>query len=155
MLALIGMLSVLLIACGPRQARIVVRGVSHQKEQIARGGGLFQQHCSVCHGASGEGQFPDAPLEPDSTGRYGAPPHNTTGHTWHHSDEQLFRYVRDGGFSDPARFYTMPAFGAVLSDAQIMEILAYIKTMWTDEQRDNQRRLTEEENRLFSQSGQG
>ncbi len=30
-------------------------------------------------------QFPTAPREPDTTGRYGAPPHDGCGHTWHHT----------------------------------------------------------------------
>ncbi|MCA9910443.1 MAG: cytochrome c, partial [Anaerolineae bacterium] len=80
----------------------------------------------------------------------GAPPHNETGHSWHHSDVLLIRYVTEGGFSDPTRFYTMPPFGEVLSDEQIQMVLAYIKTMWTGEQRAMQRQLTEEEQSMFS-----
>ena len=96
---------------------------------------LYEQYCAACHGASGQGQFPDAPNMPDATGRYGAPPHNPDGHTWHHDDGLLLRYVRDGGMGDPDSFYPMPAFGSQLTDQQIVSIIGYIKTLWTDEQR--------------------
>ncbi len=114
------------------------------------GESVFQSACIACHGVDGQGQFPEAPLVPDSTGRLGAPPHNETGHTWHHSDVLLVRYVTEGGFSDPTRFYTMPPFGDILTDEQILQVVAYIKTMWTDEQRASQRQLTEEEQTMFS-----
>ena len=48
------------------------------------GQALYQTHCGSCHGANGEGQFPQDPYFPDATGRVGAPPHDSTGHTWHH-----------------------------------------------------------------------
>lgn len=111
---------------------------------------IYQGNCASCHGIDGEGQFPEAPLDPDNTGRIGAPPHNETGHTWHHTDTLLLRYVKEGGFANPERFYTMPAFGDILSEEEIWLVIAYIKTMWTNEQRLMQRRSTEEEERLFS-----
>lgn len=139
----------LLSACTPPQEGIVVKGQPFTAAQIAQGGEIYAQNCATCHGTEGQGQFPEAPLEPDVTGRRGAPPHNQTGHTWHHSDELLLRYVRDGGFSDPANFYPMPAFGDVLAEAQILEVIAYIKTMWTGEQREYQQRLTADETAEF------
>ncbi|MBL8161002.1 MAG: cytochrome c [Anaerolineae bacterium] len=116
---------------------------------IAQGEAVYQQYCAACHGVNAEGQFPAAPLQPDSTGRYGAPPHNETGHTWHHSDVLLLRYLREGGFADPKRFYQMPSFGAVLTEEQMLHVIAYIKTLWTPEQRVRQRYVTEEEARRF------
>jgi len=118
--------------------------------QIAEGQVIYTQYCSPCHGIDGQGQFPAAPLEPDPTGRIGAPPHNETGHSWHHSDVLLIRYVTEGGFSDPTRYYTMPPFAQILTDEQILLVLAFIKTMWTDDQRASQRQLTEDEERMFS-----
>ncbi|MBE2270178.1 MAG: cytochrome c [Anaerolinea sp.] len=123
---------------------------SFTETEIAQGQVVYTQYCAACHGVDGQGQFPEAPLVPDSTGRLGAPPHNETGHTWHHSDVLLIRYVTEGGFSDPTRFYTMPPFGDILTDEQILQVVAYIKTMWTDEQRASQRQLTEEEQTMFS-----
>jgi len=103
---------------------------------------VYNTQCASCHGINGEGQFPDAPLEPDITGRYGAPPHDDTGHTWHHDDDLLIRIIREGGMGDPTNFYAMPALGSVLSDAEIKAVLAYIKTMWTQEHIDFQRDRT-------------
>lgn len=120
-----------LAACGGQQG-IEVQGVVYTATQVVEGRQLYATYCAACHGANGEGQFPDAPLAPDATGRIGAPPHNGAGHTPHHSDEWLIRYVREGGMSlsNPETFYPMPAFGDQLSDEQIAKIIAYIKTMW-------------------------
>lgn len=139
-------LILLLVAAGcASQPEITVRGVRFGSEQLAHGQQLYSQYCAECHGAHGEGQFPEAPAQPDATGRFGAPPHDGTGHTWHHGDELLIRYVREGGMGDPARFYPMPAFGDRLTEDDIVAIIAYIKTLWNDQQRDYQRQATEAE----------
>lgn len=134
----------------PDQTSIQILDTPFNETQLAEGQTIYLQYCSACHGIEGQGQFPEAPLEPDSTGRIGAPPHNESGHSWHHSDVVLLRYVTEGGFSDPARFYVMPPFGTILTEEQILLVIAYIKTLWTDEQRGMQRQLTQEEQALFS-----
>lgn len=146
---LAALLVLLAAACSPADEQIVVLATPFDDDQIAQGREWYVQYCAACHGANGEGQFPEAPLEPDATGRRGAPPHNGNGHTWHHSDTLLLRYVRDGGFSNPENFYPMPAFGTVLTDEQILQIIAYIKTMWNDEQLERQYMMTQEEAKLF------
>lgn len=130
---------------------IQILGREFTESEIEEGRTVYIQYCAACHGMDGEGQFPEAPFEPDSTGRIGAPPHDATGHTWHHSDILLMRYITEGGFTDPERFYPMPPFGSNLRDEQTLFVLAYIKTMWTDEQRAMQRQLTEEEQQMFSE----
>ncbi|HUN08236.1 MAG TPA: cytochrome c [Aggregatilineales bacterium] len=130
--------------------QIQILGKRFDATELTQGQTIYTQYCAACHGIEGQGQFPAAPLEPDATGRIGAPPHNEIGHSWHHSDVLLIRYVTEGGFSDPTRFYPMPPFGGILTDEQILFVIAYIKTMWTDEQRASQRQLTEEEQRMFS-----
>lgn len=110
---------------------------------------VYNMQCATCHGANGEGQFPDAPLEKDLTGRYGAPPHDETGHTWHHDDDLLVQIIKEGGMGDPVNFYVMPALDSVLSDAEVEAVIAYIKTMWTPEQVATQQertRLVREQN---------
>ncbi|MCA0455360.1 MAG: cytochrome c [Chloroflexi bacterium] len=111
-----------------------VSGISFDTKQIAQGQQLYSQYCASCHGANGEGQFPDLPLLPDQTGRLGAPPHNGNGHTSHHPDDWLIRYVRESGVSlhYPEIYYLMPAFADQLSDEQISLIIAYIKTIWNE-----------------------
>lgn len=148
LLKIASLLLVTLTAACATAPQIEVRGMTIDETQIAQGQQLFTQYCAACHGVTGQGQFPDTPLEPDTTGRYGAPPHNDAGHTWHHDDELLIRYVREGGMGDPASFYPMPPFGSQLSDDQIITIIAYFKTLWSDEHRAYQQRETDA---LYSQ----
>ncbi|MEP7291102.1 MAG: cytochrome c [Chloroflexota bacterium] len=131
-LCLIALLGLALVGCSNQDGTINVSGVTFETEQIAQGQQFYARYCASCHGANGEGQFPDAPLLPDTTGRFGAPPHNGNGHTSHHPDDWLIRYVREGGMSlrNAETFYPMPAFGDQLSDEQIALIIAYIKTIW-------------------------
>ncbi len=100
------------------------------------GGDLYGQHCAACHGAELEGAVDWRQKGPD--GRFPAPPHNETGHTWHHGDAMLFDYTSRGGqaYLDDleVRFDSgMPAFGEILSDAEIMTILGFIKSTWPEE----------------------
>lgn len=110
--------------------------------QLALGQQTYQQHCAECHGINGEGQRPDAPLQKDETGRFPAPPHDGSGHTWHHDDDLIIQIIHDGGMGPPDEFYEMPAFGDVLTDEEIYAVLAYIKTFWTDAQRALQQERT-------------
>lgn len=109
---------------------------------LERGEAVYRAHCAVCHGPQGEGQ-PDW-RSPGSDGRYPPPPHDSSGHTWHHADADLIEIIRRGGqavYGSPTFTSGMPAFGDVLSEAEIDAVLAYIKTFWGDEQRDYQERL--------------
>ena len=110
--------------------------------QVEAGRQVYAENCAACHGADGEGANPDNPREPGPNGLYGAPPHNDTGHTWHHSDPLLTAVIRNG--STTPGFETMPAFGDKLSDDEIAAVIAFIKTLWTDEQREFQREVVDE-----------
>lgn len=97
--------------------------------QIAIGQRVYAQNCASCHGANLEGQ-PNwrAPL---ANGSMPAPPHDITGHTWHHGDQYLFEVTKRGGqAASPDAPSGMPAFGDRLSDAEIEAVLAYIKSTW-------------------------
>ncbi len=95
---------------------------------------LYAENCAVCHGAKLEGQ-PNWQV-PDENGVLPAPPHDPTGHTWHHSDKALFAYTKQGGAaalaaSGVTNFNSgMPGFGDALSDDEIWNILEYIKSTW-------------------------
>lgn len=98
----------------------------------------YEQHCASCHGANAEG----APnwQERDAHGELPAPPHNAEGHTWRHSDADLYQMVKKG-WRDPfnkTQRLTMPAFGEQMSPEQIRAVIAYLKTLWTPEQRQFQ-----------------
>ncbi|MDH3602655.1 MAG: cytochrome c [Candidatus Tectomicrobia bacterium] len=66
------------------------------------------------------------------TGGYPAPPHDETGHTWHHPDAFLFRIPKHGGQASAPRDFRrhIPPFKEVLTDEEIWAILAYIKSRW-------------------------
>lgn len=130
-------------ACSSAGGTVVITPAEPDSDIFKLGQTVYNTQCASCHGVNGEGQFPDAPLEPDITGRYGAPPHDDTGHTWHHDDDLIIRIIREGGMGDPANFYVMPALGSALSEDEIEAVIAYIKTMWTPEQQVMQRERTQ------------
>lgn len=109
---------------------------------IARGERIYAEACAACHGANLEGA-PDW-RTPGPGGRYPAPPHDETGHTWHHGDDLLFRLVKEGTAAVVGDGYEsdMPGFGDVYSDAEIRDVLAYIKSTWPDQQRAIQEQIT-------------
>lgn len=103
-------------------------------EQVALGRTAYAENCASCHGANLEGQ-PDWKRRLDN-GRMPAPPHDESGHTWHHSDKALFTITKGGiGAVVPDYESDMPAFGSKLSDEEIAAVLAYIKSTWPDRQR--------------------
>ncbi|ODT64896.1 MAG: cytochrome C [Pelagibacterium sp. SCN 63-23] len=95
---------------------------------------IYLDRCASCHGADLEGQPNWKQRLPN--GRLPAPPHDATGHTWHHSDRQLFRIVKEGpGAIMPGYQTDMPGFGSVLTDDEITAVLDYIKSTWPDRER--------------------
>jgi mono/diheme cytochrome c family protein len=121
-----------LAACGDED------GWPPPADVVERGEAIYQQHCAVCHGPEGEGEPGWQTQNPDLT--FPAPPHDATGHTWHHGDGLLFRIVRDGGetIESPSFRSRMPAFGHLLSDTEIREVITYLKTLWGPEEREFQ-----------------
>jgi mono/diheme cytochrome c family protein len=98
---------------------------------VALGKKVYDAQCAACHGAQLQGQ-PNW-RERDASGRLPAPPHDATGHTWHHPDEVLFRITKLGvARAANLKDYvsTMPPYEGVLSDAEIVAVLSYIKARW-------------------------
>jgi mono/diheme cytochrome c family protein len=133
---------VLIVACvviaigAGRHFADVAPGAS--EDVIAQGRQVYEAHCAACHGAELQGQ-PDW-QNPLPSGRLPAPPHDASGHTWHHSDAVLFRIVKEGTAAVVGGGYEsdMPGFGDVLSDAEIDAVLAYIKSTWPERERSYQ-----------------
>lgn len=111
-------------------------------EVLAQGRQVYVDQCASCHGADLEGQ-PDW-KSPLPSGRLPAPPHDATGHTWHHSDDVLFRIVKEGTAAIVGGGYEsdMPGFGGVLSDAEIQAVLAYIKNTWPQREAEYQQEIS-------------
>ena len=109
--------------------------------QVALGERIYKEHCASCHGVQLEGQPNWRERRPD--GRLPAPPHDATGHTWHHPDVVLFRITKLGpaAYGSPVAVSDMPAFDKLLSDQEIWAVLAYIKSRWPDDIRQRQERL--------------
>lgn len=117
-----------------------------EPEQISRGRRLYAQHCAACHGAKLEGQANWQ--EPLPNGRMPAPPHDATGHAWHHSDRELLLITKKGMAAVvPGYQSDMPAFENVLSDSDIEAVLAFIKENWPREARRYQADRTIPEDR--------
>ena len=102
------------------------------KQAVAYGRILYASHCAACHGEALEGQPNWRQRRPD--GRLPAPPHDESGHTWHHPDIVLFDMTRHGlvpGRTAPEGYESdMPAYAGILSDEEIIAVLAYIKSTW-------------------------
>jgi mono/diheme cytochrome c family protein len=124
----------------------VADGAMPASVDIAEGRALYAEYCASCHGADLEGEPDWQTPRPD--GRLPAPPHDETGHTWHHPDSVLFRYTKLGGAETLAQQgvdfdSAMPGFGDRLSDQQVWDILAYIKSTWPERARQVQAARTE------------
>ncbi|HEX9789404.1 MAG TPA: cytochrome c [Kiloniellales bacterium] len=100
--------------------------------RLARGHELYATYCAACHGVNREGQANWQQRGAD--GLLPAPPHDETGHTWHHPDQQLFQIIKLGTAALVGGDYktTMIGFGDKLSDDEIMAILDYIKSTWPE-----------------------
>ena len=98
--------------------------------QVALGKRVYAANCASCHGAKLEGQPNWRSRKPDGSLR--APPHDASGHTWHHADFQLFEVTRNGRQDNPLPGFksSMPAYKLVLKDDEIWAVLAFIKSSW-------------------------
>lgn len=103
-------------------------------ETVTLGAAVYETNCAACHGANLEGQ-PDWRVS-DEDGRLPAPPHDETGHTWHHDGDTLFRLTKYGVgalINDSDYASNMPIYEGVLSDQEIIAVLSYIKSTWPDD----------------------
>ena len=97
---------------------------------VQLGSVLYAEQCASCHGRNLEGQ-PDWHKR-DQDGYLPAPPHDETGHTWHHSDQDLFEMTKYGVGTFAGEGYTtrMPIYRNTLSDSEILAVLSFIKSRW-------------------------
>jgi mono/diheme cytochrome c family protein len=100
---------------------------------VAAGAEIYATHCAACHGAALEGQ-PDWQVR-GANGRLPAPPHDPTGHTWHHADALLIDITTQGTAAVVGGGYQsdMPGFGDILTEAEIIAALSFIKSTWPPE----------------------
>jgi mono/diheme cytochrome c family protein len=106
------------------------------KAKVARGEAVYAAHCATCHGANLEGQPEWRIRKPN--GRLPAPPHDVSGHTWHHPTSVLLEIVNDGLVppNAPEGYESdMPAFRNTLPTEDVVAVLSFIQSRWDDEVR--------------------
>ncbi len=112
------------------------------REIVSEGKALYQEQCASCHGKNLEGE-PNW-RRPNADMTMPAPPHNDTGHTWHHTDEVLFNLTKFGlakYLNQPDYKSNMPAYEGVLTDDEIKAVLSFIKSSWSTTMREHQDHL--------------
>ena len=110
---------------------------------LDRGAEIYAEACAACHGPDLEGQ-PEW-RRPGPDGRYPAPPHDATGHTWHHSDRVLLDIVMHGTSAVVGGGYEsdMPGFADRYSEDELRAVLDWIKTHWPERERAYQDGVTQ------------
>jgi mono/diheme cytochrome c family protein len=98
-------------------------------EPTALGQEVYTWVCAECHGEQAGGRAdPPVPALDDS------------GHAWHHPDVQMREWIKQGKLGLVTE---MPAYGDQLTDAEVNAVIAYIKTLWSEEQRETQKSINQ------------
>jgi mono/diheme cytochrome c family protein len=121
-------LAMALIATMLAMASCAGEGKGNQPDP-ARGASIYAADCLVCHGEAAS----DDPAIPT------APTHGPEGHTWHHADGQLMQIIL-GELQFPGK--TMQPFEGKLTEADVLDVLAYLKTGWEPNQVEFQAEVT-------------
>jgi cytochrome c6 len=74
-----------------------------------KGGGIYAKQCATCHGTSGISVMPGAP-------------NFARGEKLMQPDAQLLSFIKAGKNA-------MPAYRGILSDADILDVIAYLRTL--------------------------
>ncbi len=125
-----------------RGESVLDRADLENADQVARARVVYSQHCASCHGDSLQGQ-PNWRIR-KADGKLPAPPHDDTGHTWHHADQQLFRITKGGAkppLAPEGYESDMLPFGDVITDEEIWAVLSFFKSTWSEKSRAYQMRI--------------
>ena len=95
---------------------------------VQKGFQVYRKNCARCHGSEGQGAPNWQQVGPD--GKYPPPPLNGTGHAWHHPQAALKRTIKEGTVAIGGK---MPGLGTVLSDEDIVAVIAWFQSRWPDE----------------------
>jgi len=88
---------------------LVLEAATTLAADVASGQRLYSAHCVGCHGATGEGVMPNAPKFNRGDGLM-------------RSDPDLLQQIKSGRGA-------MPAYFGILRDAQILDLIAYLRTL--------------------------
>ena len=95
--------------------------------QVERGASVYAAHCVACHGPNAEGT--ENWRQRGADGKFPPPPIDGSGHAWHHPMRVLGAQIK---FGAPGGKGSMPGFADKLSDAQIIDVIAWIQSKWPD-----------------------
>jgi mono/diheme cytochrome c family protein len=112
---------------------------SFSADEISIGQKVYSENCAECHGENLEGE-PDWQMQNEDKS-FRSPPHDASGHTWHHGDKLLVESIELGGARLPNNIggsSNMPAFKDTLSEEEIVAVLTYIKSIWPEDIRNIQ-----------------
>jgi mono/diheme cytochrome c family protein len=99
----------------------------YSSEHVQRGAVVYNQYCVVCHGERAEGTKNWRQRGAD--GKFPPPPIDGTGHAWHHPIKILGAQIK---FGAPGGQGSMPGFADKLSDAQVIDVIAWFQERWPD-----------------------
>lgn len=151
-IVIIGVLSLLALSASVLMSSFPIDSKStyidpSDKQLVAAGKKIYDRDCASCHGAKLEGE-PNWRIRQEN-GRLPAPPHDETGHTWHHADALLVEITKNGlvpGVTAPEGYVSdMPAYNASLSDQNIHAVLAYIKSSWPEHALARQKAINQQQ----------
>jgi mono/diheme cytochrome c family protein len=91
-------------------------------QESSDGKRMYQAYCSGCHGLSGKGDGPAANTLPVK------PADHTRIEMNKYTDQYLIEIISKGGAS-VGRSSQMPAWGGVLKEPQVKEVVAYVRTL--------------------------
>ncbi|MBT4908271.1 MAG: cytochrome c [Rhodospirillaceae bacterium] len=135
----IGIIAVVIyLSIGEPTAEATLSADPTNANLVATGQRVYASQCAACHGANLEGQANWRARK--GNGRLPAPPHDASGHTWHHDDMSLFQLTKYGLAAlvgQPVES-DMPIFDGKLTDEEIWASLAYIKSRWPQKIRQRQ-----------------
>lgn len=100
-------------------------GKKPDQQAALRGAKLYKSNCQSCHGERGVGE-PVYPWNVGKPGYFPAPALDDSQHAWHHTDEDLVKFILTGSPRTPR----MPAWKNNLSEKNVRDIVAYIKSLW-------------------------
>jgi mono/diheme cytochrome c family protein len=108
-------------------------GRGQVSEQEKRGENLYNANCQSCHGVQGVGEtYTEESLT--TQGYIMAPALDDSTHAWHHTDDDLVKTILEG--SD--RTERMKAWKHELKDKDARDIVAYMKSLWSQRALDCQ-----------------
>ncbi len=137
-----GPLAIAVIFLAIAASAVAVWGAKSTRDQIDRGQKVYDAVCASCHGTKLEGQANwKAPKE---NGRLPAPPHDASGHTWHHADGVIFGIIKNGlkPYAGDDYESDMQPFAGILTDDDITAVVAFIKSTWSEREKTYQSEIT-------------